>query len=209
MDVDRLVETELLLQRSADLSFNRISVDGDTSTNDTLLLLANGRSERALRDDEDEARFAAALVDLCTRLARMIVRDGEGASRVATITVMGTNDDEAARAIASTIATSPLVKTALAGADANWGRILAAAGRAGVHFDQREAALWVAAPGTERLQLVEEGAATGYDEADASALFGSDEIEIVLRLGQGDGEAVMWTCDLTHDYVTINAHYRT
>jgi glutamate N-acetyltransferase/amino-acid N-acetyltransferase len=200
-----------LLRQAVDQSFNRISVDGDTSTNDTVLLLANGASGVEAADKASLAAFSAALTHLCTALARMIVADGEGANKFVTIEVMGAADDLDAHQVAQTIATSPLVKTALAGGDPNWGRILAAAGRAGVTFNQHTVALWIGRPGHQqtRLQLVAEGTPTPYNEAQAAALFAQPEIEIHLDLGVGMGEATVWTCDLTHEYVTINADYRT
>ena len=190
-------------------SFNRISVDGDTSTNDTVLLLANGASRVTVTAEEGHDAFAEGVRYVCTELARMIVRDGEGASKFVEIHVTGATDEDAAHAVAQTVATSALVKTALAGGDANWGRILAAAGRAGVPLEQTKLSLYVGQPGGDPLQLVEGGEPTGYEEADAAAVFAGDEIVIRLDLGQGGAETTLWTCDLTHEYVTINADYRT
>lgn len=190
-------------------SFNRISVDGDTSTNDTVLLLANGVSGTAVADAHSHALFAAALTFVCTELAKMIVQDGEGATKFVEIEVTGAATDADAHTIANTIATSPLVKTAFAGSDPNWGRILAAAGRAGVPFDQNQTGLWVSIPEKERLQLVAQGTPTDYQEADAAHVFAQPEFEIQLQVGMGMGTAVVWTCDLSHDYVSINADYRT
>jgi glutamate N-acetyltransferase/amino-acid N-acetyltransferase len=198
-----------LLRAAADQSFNRISVDGDSSTNDTLLLLANGASGVAVEDGPATAAFAAGLNELCATLAREIVLDGEGASRFVAIRVGGAATPAAAHAVANTIATSPLVKTALAGGDPNWGRILAAAGRAGVALDPECLALHVANPGRPPLQLVAGGAAVAYAESEAAAIFAGSEIDIHLDLGQGRAETTVWTCDLTHDYVAINADYRT
>jgi glutamate N-acetyltransferase/amino-acid N-acetyltransferase len=146
---------------------------------------------------------------ICTELAKMIVRDGEGATKFVEIKVTGLESEEDAQAVARTIATSPLVKTALAGSDPNWGRILAAAGRAGVSFDQRTVNLWIGNFDRQRLQLVHKGMPTGYAELEAGALFNGSEIYIHLDLGKGLAEVTVWTCDLTHDYVTINADYRT
>jgi len=200
---------QALLRDAVEGSFNRISVDGDTSTNDTVLFLANGASEVLVTDEESGDAFAEGLNYVCTELAKMIVRDGEGASKFVELRVTGAGDENAAHAVAQTVATSPLVKTALAGSDANWGRVLAAAGRAGVALDQRRLALTVATPGGQVLQLVDGGEPTDYEEEDAAAIFAEEEIVLHLDLGQGSGEATMWTCDLTHDYVTINADYRT
>jgi glutamate N-acetyltransferase / amino-acid N-acetyltransferase len=197
-----------LLDTAVSHSFNRISVDGDTSTNDTVLLLANGASGVAMADAAGEAAFGAALTHLCTQLAQMVVRDGEGATKFVTITVHGAATDDAAHQIANTIATSPLVKTAFTGSDPNWGRILAAAGRAGVPFDPACASLWIGSRQPE-LELVASGAPTGYAEADAAAIFARPEFLVQLTVGMGEGTAVVWTTDLSHDYVTINADYRT
>jgi len=198
-----------LLSASVERTFNRISVDGDTSTNDTVLLLANGASNVPLDDTGAMAGFAEALEFVCGELAKMIVRDGEGASKFVEIHVTGATDAQAAHAVAETVATSPLVKTALAGGDPNWGRILAAAGRAGVELDQARLSLDIANPGQQRLQLVKDGSPTTYSEAEAAAIFAQRGILICLDLGQGPAEDTMWTTDLTHDYVTINADYRT
>lgn len=198
-----------LLVSVVDETFNRISVDGDTSTNDTVLLLANGASGVQIQGDEIPSNFAQGLALVCRELATMIVRDGEGATKFVAIQVMGAETQDDAHAVANTVATSPLVKTALAGSDANWGRILAAAGRAGVAFDQSNVDLWVGNPHQPYLQLVTGGTPTDYEEADASAVFAGAEINIRLELGGGDAQTTVWTCDLTHDYVTINADYRT
>ncbi len=198
-----------LLDTAVNQSFNRISVDGDTSTNDTVLLLANGASGTAVADEQSRALFGEGLNFVCAELAKMIVRDGEGATKFVEIQVTGAATDADAHAIANTIATSPLVKTAFAGSDPNWGRILAAAGRAGVLFDQNETGLWVNIPGAERLQLVAEGTPTDYLEADAAYIFAQPEFAVELAVGRGGGTAVVWTCDLSHDYVSINADYRT
>lgn len=190
-------------------SFNRISVDGDTSTNDTVLLLANGASGTAVADEQSRALFGEGLNFVCAELAKMIVRDGEGATKFVEIQVTGAATDADAHAIANTIATSPLVKTAFAGSDPNWGRILAAAGRAGIPFDQNQTNLWVGIPGAEQYQLVAQGTPTAYQEADAAHVFAQPEFQVQLQVGMGMGTAVVWTCDLSHEYVSINADYRT
>ncbi len=200
---------QALLNASVERTFNRISVDGDTSTNDTVLLLANGASRVGLDDEQSMAHFAEALAFVSAELAKMIVRDGEGASKFVELHVTGAADAQAAHAVAETVATSPLVKTALAGGDANWGRILAAAGRAGVPLDQSRLSLAIATPGQQQLLLVQGGTPTAYLEDDAAAIFAEPEIHIQLDLGQGPAEDTMWTTDLTHDYVTINADYRS
>lgn len=197
-----------MLVTAVNQSFNRISVDGDTSTNDTILLLANGAANIAITPANRNA-FQEGLTQLCTTLAQMIVRDGEGATKFVEIEVTGTEDDTAAHAIANTIATSPLVKTAFAGSDANWGRILAAAGRAGVAFNQDVVDLWIGVGTAVTLQLVANGTPTHYAEADAAAIFAEHDIKVKLHVGTGNGRATVWTSDLTHEYVTINADYRT
>ncbi len=198
-----------LVQEVVNHTFNRITVDGDTSTNDTVLVLANGASGISLESQDSWALYAEGLKAVCTELAKMIVRDGEGASKFVEIKVTGLDREEDAQVVARTIATSPLVKTALAGGDPNWGRILAAAGRAGVYFDQSAINLWIGNLDNPSLQLVRQGIPTGYAESKAAALFKRPEIVIHLDLGNGPAEVTVWTCDLTHEYVTINADYRT
>ena len=186
-------------------SFHRVSVDGDTSTNDTVLLLANRQAEAArITPQHGLSRFREALNHVCTHLAREIVRDAEGASRMIEVRVRGAASDSDARRIARTIAESPLVKTAIAGGDPNWGRVLAAAGRAGVSF----------VPGLVDLslgtvQVVRGGAVSQHRASAARAAANASEVRITLDLNAGDREAVMWTCDLTQDYVRINAEYHT
>ncbi|MCB9007012.1 MAG: bifunctional glutamate N-acetyltransferase/amino-acid acetyltransferase ArgJ [Ardenticatenaceae bacterium] len=199
-----------LLRTAVNQSFNRISIDGDTSTNDTILLLANGVSGTAVSDPGSVQKFSAALDQLCTALAQMIVRDGEGATKFVEIQVAGAQSNADAHQIANTIATSPLVKTAFAGSDANWGRLLMAAGRAGVPFDQTKINLWIGGQQADELQLVANGTPTEYQEKDAAAVFAEPEFKILLDLGSGGGgTAVVWTTDLSHEYVSINADYRT
>jgi glutamate N-acetyltransferase/amino-acid N-acetyltransferase len=194
---------QAILARAVGASFNRISVDGDTSTNDTVLLLASGASGLTSAGAALEA-FEAGVLAVCQRLAKAIVRDGEGATKFVAVQVTGARDEREAHRVANTIATSPLVKTAFFGEDANWGRVLAAAGRSGADLDPDRLALWV-----DDLQLVSGGASTGYAEADAAAIMGRAEVTVRLALGLGEVEATVWTCDLSHDYVSINADYRS
>lgn len=195
------------LRAAVEESFNRIVVDGDMSTNDTVLLLANGAAGVTVGDP---AEFQAALTGVCVALAQAIVRDGEGATKFVTVEVSGAADEASAHQIARQIAVSPLVKTAFYGADANWGRILAAAGYAGVALDPARLSLWLLdADGQPVLQLVEGGQPTAYDERAAIALMQTAEWGVRLDLGQGAARAHVWTCDLSHDYVSINGHYRT
>lgn len=194
------------LKSAAGQSFNRIVVDGDMSTNDTVLVLANGASGIKV----DEAEFTGVLAGVCTQLAQAIVRDGEGATKFVTVEVTGAQDEASARTIARQIATSPLVKTAFYGADPNWGRILCAAGYSGVQFDPSRPALWLLdASGQPAIQLVKAGSPLDYDEPAAIRLMQTPEWGVRLDLGAGQASALVWTCDLSHDYVTINGHYRT
>ena len=202
------------LATAANGSFNRISIDGDTSTNDTVLLLANGLAgNEEILDATDPAFgvFQSALTELCAELAQAIVRDGEGATKFITLDVGGAETDADAHRIANAIATSPLVKTAFYGGDANWGRILAAAGYAGVTIDPSRVSLSIAGDG-EPLQLVAGGLPTDYAEQDAAAIFAQAEIQVFLDLDAGgdkSGQSTVWTCDLSHEYVSVNADYRT
>jgi glutamate N-acetyltransferase/amino-acid N-acetyltransferase len=199
-----------LLQRAlaaaARLTFNAISVDGDTSTNDTAIVLANGASGARRIESGSAAHraFAAALEKVCRSLALQIVSDGEGAQRVIEIEVRGASSESAARRVAATIATSPLVKTAFAGGDPNWGRILAAAGRSGVAFDPGRAVIEMA-----RMPVYREGRALPFDERAAHRRLLADSVPILLDLQQGAAAARAWTCDFTAEYVRINASYRT
>jgi len=198
-----------LLKTAVNQSFNRISVDGDTSTNDTVMLLANGASNVAINDHADAEAFSEALNVLTRELAKWIVKDGEGATKFVEIQVEGAVSQNDAHTIANTIATSPLVKTAFAGSDANWGRLLMAAGRAGIPFDQYKVDLWIGVEQPYELQLVNQGTPTDYLEEDAAAIFAKAAFIINLQLGEGNESDTVWTCDLTHDYVSINADYRT
>ncbi len=202
-------DLQALLFAAVEQSFHCITVDGDTSTNDTVLLLANGASGVPVTGRASRAPFGDALTTICTILAQMIVRDGEGASKYIELTVTGARSAAEARAVARTIATSPLVKTAFAGADPNWGRILAAAGRAGIPFDQGRVALWISSRETDMVQLVSGGTPLDFLESDAAQILQQAEFQVRLDLGLGAGSAKVWTCDLTHEYVTINADYRT
>lgn len=210
-----------LLQRAlstaVNQSYNRISVDGDTSTNDTVLLLANGVAGNPEITDPasgDYVRFVEALTAISIDLAQAIVRDGEGATKFVTITVNGAQSNEEAHAVANTIATSPLVKTAFFGGDANWGRFVAAAGRSGATIDQRRCSIYIcggpnAGERTPELQLVAGGAPLDYSEARATELFQLPELDVRMELALGPGSATVWTTDLSYDYVKINGDYRT
>ena len=195
------------MRYAADRSFNAVTVDGDASTNDTFLVLANGLAGNAPIEEQESpafVQFRDALTAVAIRLAQEIARDGEGATKFVTIRVRGARSFEEARQGARVVATSSLVKTAMFGEDANWGRVLAAIGRSGIDVDPERIALWF-----DELQLVADGAPLAYAEADAHATLTKPEITITVDLGLGDGDATVWTCDLSHDYVSINADYRT
>ena len=194
------------LRSTVATTFNAITVDGDTSTNDTVTLLANGESGALAitRENEDWKKFRAALESVCKSLALQIVADGEGAQRVIEVEVQGAPSDRAAKQIALTIANSPLVKTALAGADPNWGRILAAAGRAGVPFDFERADITLAG-----LKVCRRGRENPFDERIAHHKMLAKYVPIVVDLRSGRGHARVWTCDFTSEYIHINASYRT
>jgi glutamate N-acetyltransferase/amino-acid N-acetyltransferase len=193
------------LQRAVDASFNRITIDGDTSTNDTVILMANGASGAAIETAAQQAAFGRLLTDLLADLARQMVRDGEGVTKVVDLTVRGARSDADAHAIADVIAHSPLVKTAFFGEDANWGRIVAAAGRAGVFVDPDRLSLHF-----DDVQMVADGTGCGADaERSATAVLKRPEFSVTLDLHLGDGAASMLTCDFSLDYVKINADYRS
>jgi glutamate N-acetyltransferase/amino-acid N-acetyltransferase len=181
-------------------SFNRISVDGDTSTNDTLLVIANGAS--GLEPDPLEVEIL--LTSVCIDLAKQIARDGEGATKFITIEVTGAKDEKMAEVIGRTIAKSPLVKTAFYGEDANWGRIACAAGYSGEDIDPLKLSLWFGG-----VHVLQNGAPTQYSEEEATAAMKPHDVTVKLDLGLGNASATVWTCDFSHEYVTINGKYRT
>jgi glutamate N-acetyltransferase/amino-acid N-acetyltransferase len=189
------------LKRSCERTFNRISVDGDTSTNDTLAVLANGASGVRPR----VTAFQNALTEVLESLARQIVKDGEGAKKLITIDIEGATSEGAAERIARSIANSPLVKTAVAGSDPNWGRILCAAGNAGVAFDPRRVDIDL-----QGIAVCRSGLAADFSEDELKAKLDEPEcfVKFTIR-GRGRGRARFWTCDFTEDYIKINASYRT
>jgi glutamate N-acetyltransferase/amino-acid N-acetyltransferase len=193
-----------MLLRAAELSYNRISVDGDTSTNDTIVVLANGAS--GVRPDPKEMSvFEESLTETLQSLARQIVRDGEGARKLISVEVHGALSDSAAAVIARTVSNSPLVKTAIAGSDPNWGRILSAAGYSGVNFDPSTVDITL-----QDVKVCKNGLACPFDEGEMKQRLDDTDVSIVFRIaGKGKGNATFWTCDLTEDYVRINANYRT
>jgi len=196
------------LSASVARSFNRITVDSDTSTSDTVLLFATGEQiddDINALDDERLPAFQAALDSVTLDLAHQIVRDGEGATKFVEVTVTGAADASAAAVIALSIGNSPLVKTALAAEDANWGRIVMAVGKAGQRADRDRLAIWI---GPE--QITADGVVIdGYDEERATRHLEGNEVVIRVDVGVGDGSATIWTCDLTHGYIEINAGYRS
>lgn len=195
-------QAQTALKAAADVSYNRIVVDGDTSTNDTVCLLTNGQV--AVKDIE---QFQQALEVVCVQLAQAVVRDGEGATKFITIDVSGAPDDKAAHQIANTLAISPLVKTAFFGEDANWGRFVMAAGRAGVPLDPDELRIYLS-DDKQRIPLMINGVPVPNEER-ASLIMHQPEITVTLEVGTGSGRSTVWTCDLSHEYVSINADYRT
>ena len=197
-----------LIKSVTDHSFNAITVDGDTSTSDTFMVFATGRCGMDVIKDLADPRIPAirrAVADLANELALQIAKDGEGISKFVGISVSGAASNEDAKAVAARIANSPLVKTALAAGDANWGRIVMAAGNADVAFDQTELSIWFGDH-----QVADQGAqAIGYDEAIASSICAGDTIDIRISIGSGPGNFTVYTCDLTHAYIDINGAYRT
>lgn len=191
-----------LLNDAADISFNRISVDGDTSTNDTVLLLASGASGATV-SAWNARNFADALADVCTSLARQVVADGEGITHVVQLEIEGASSDSEALKIAQAIAHSPLVKTAWAGNDPNWGRILAAIGYAGVEIDPATIGLWF---GDQEI-CIHGGRSPSFDEKAAHEYIRQPEFTVRVDLGIGAGKCRFWTTDLTAEYVRINADY--
>ena len=199
---------QLLLTEAADATFNAITVDGDTSTSDTVLAFATGAAGNAVLDhvaSPGADAFAAALADVCRQLAQLVVRDGEGASKFIAVTVEGATSDAAAKRIALSIANSPLVKTAIAGEDANWGRVVMAVGKAGEAADRDRLSIRFGHTVVAREGMV----VPGYDEAPVAAHLKGQDIDIGVDLGLGEGRATVWTCDLTHGYISINADYRS
>ncbi|WP_225770144.1 bifunctional glutamate N-acetyltransferase/amino-acid acetyltransferase ArgJ [Inquilinus sp. Marseille-Q2685] len=194
------------LAAAVDQSFNAITVDGDTSTSDTLMLFATGKAGNPVPSGAAElADFQRALEDLTADLARQVVCDGEGAQKLITIAVKGAISDRSARRIGLAIANSPLLKTAVAGEDANWGRIVMAVGKSGEPADRDR--LGIAIGG---VQVARDGMVVdGYDEAPVAAHMKTRSIEIEVDIGIGRGQATVWTCDLTHGYISINADYRS
>jgi len=198
---------QAMLADAVNASFNRITIDSDTSTSDTVLAFATGAGPAAVDDpaSPDARAFADALASLCLELAHLVVKDGEGLTKFVSVTVTGAETDASASRIARSIADSPLVKTAIAGEDANWGRIVMAVGKAGEPADRDRLAIWF---GDVRVAVNGERD-PDYSEAAASAVMKAPEIAIRVDIGLGTGRDTVWTCDLTKEYVAINGDYRT
>lgn len=206
---DAAISPEILeraLHHAVEYSFNCVTVDGDTSTNDTVIALANGAAEnpKILNQDRQYHLFTEALSELCLELAKMVAKDGEGATCLVEIDVRNASDEHAARKVASTIATSPLVKTAIFGRDANWGRIIGAAGRAGVPIRPELVDITIGG-----MPVCRKGLAVNFNESRAKKLLSQKEVKIVVDLHLGRSSASYYTCDFSFDYIKINASYRS
>lgn len=198
-------DLQAMLKAAVDESFNRITVDGDTSTNDTVLALAGGLSGARVKARTSGGRlFQEGLTELASGLARMIAKDGEGATKLVTVEVRGARVQRDAELAARAIANSPLVKTAVAGSDANWGRVVCAAGYSGANFDPEKVDVRV-----NRLLLCKNGLSAGFNERSAKREFDKKELTLTVDFHQGRAAARIWTCDLTHGYIDINASYRS
>ncbi|MBF0446280.1 MAG: bifunctional glutamate N-acetyltransferase/amino-acid acetyltransferase ArgJ [Magnetococcales bacterium] len=199
---------QTILSEAVETSFNSVSVDGDTSTNDTLLAFASGLAQNSLIEDPHSAvaaPFIAAIKDLCQELAQWLIRDGEGVTKFVTINVVGAKTQNEAKQVAMSVAKSPLVKTALAGCDPNWGRILCAIGYAGVEFEVDEIDIFLG-----DVQIVKGGVRDpNYKEEQGQKVMNAEEITIAIDLKMGSAKRTVWSCDLTHEYININADYRT
>ena len=197
------------LRRAVNQSFNRITVDGDTSTNDACILIATGKSDAPpieSLEESDGAAFSDAVNEVCTYLAQAIVRDGEGATKFIAIAVTEGESEAECAGVAYTVAHSPLVKTAMFASDPNWGRILAAVGRADIE-DLNLDNVSIEIGG---VKVADGGALSpGYREEEGKRAMSAQEVEVLIRLGRGSASATVWTCDLSYDYVRINAEYRT
>ena len=213
LTTDCAISSQMIRQallETARVSFNRISVDGDTSTNDTCCVLANGLAGNAeiTEKNEDYDAFQSALQDICIRLARMMAKDGEGAKHLITCTVRGARDETQAETIAKSVISSTLTKAAIFGCDANWGRVLCAMGYSGESFDPEKVDVGFASrAGT--VAVCEMGRGLPFDEALAKRILTEEEVTIDISMGQGGGSCTCWGCDITYDYIKINGDYRT
>jgi len=198
------------LRRAVKRSFNRLTVDGDTSTNDMVLVMANGEAGNApiMADSADYETFCAALEKVCVDLTRKMARDGEGATKLVTVTVAGAGSEDAAEALAKSVASSSLVKAACFGADANWGRVLCAMGYAQADFAPEKTSVSFKS-GAGEILVCKDGGPVPFSEEKAKEILSREEIEILIDLQEGSGQACAWGCDLTYDYVKINGDYRS
>jgi glutamate N-acetyltransferase/amino-acid N-acetyltransferase len=204
---------EALVKEAADLSFNSITVDGDTSTNDSFIVMATGQAgnpEITVAEGADYAAFRSALIEVSIRLAQSIVRDGEGATKFMTLAIQGGRDRAECRQVGYAIGHSPLVKTAFFASDPNLGRILAAIGYAGVaDLDVSRLKVWLGSEGEEVLVAEHGGRAASYREEAGARIMQAAEITVRVDLARGEAAATLWTCDFSYDYVKINADYRS
>lgn len=206
LTTDAAVEKVLLqqiLESAVDQSFNSVTVDGDTSSNDTCLLLANGASGVTITNDNKD-QFVELLQSVCIELAKKVAADGEGATHLVEIQIHGAASAEDARKVAMTVANSPLVKTAIFGGDPNWGRLAVAAGRAGVHFEMADLSIRLG-----EIDVLRNGEPVEFDEAKAAEALKPFEVVISIEIGQGNFSWTAWTCDYSYDYIKINAEYHT
>ena len=204
---DASIEPSLLqehLSAANAVSFNSITVDGDTSTNDMAAIMASGKGPAVVRGSDDSRLFGEALRAVMTMLAQLIVVDGEGATKFVEIRIEGANNDDEAQKAAMTVANSPLVKTAIHGEDANWGRIIAAVGRSGASFQQEALAVWF-----DSLPILKPGLDASFSEEEAKKIISKEAYTITVSLGKGPGKAIVWTCDLSKRYIEINGSYRS
>lgn len=210
---DAVISKEMLQKALSSVvpdTFNMVSVDGDTSTNDTCIVMANGQAgnREIAGEDEDYELFRAGLLEVCTKLAKKMAKDGEGATCLFEVKVIHADTKENARVLARSVVSSTLTKAAIAGHDANWGRILCALGYSGIEFDPDKVDLYFESA-AGKLQILKDGISTGYSEEFATKILSCDEITATADMKMGDAEADAWGCDLTHEYVNINADYRS
>ena len=210
---DAVISKEMLQKALSSVvpdTFNMVSVDGDTSTNDTCIVMANGQAgnREIAVEDEDYELFRAGLLEVCTKLAKKMAKDGEGATCLFEVKVIHADTKENARVLARSVVSSTLTKAAIAGHDANWGRILCALGYSGIEFDPDKVDLYFESA-AGKLQILKDGVSTGYSEEFATKILSCDEITATADMKMGDAEADAWGCDLTHEYVNINADYRS
>ena len=202
------------LKKAVDSSFNMLTVDGDMSTNDTVVILANGLAANSLinKQNRDFSRFSQYLEEVTLELAKLIAADGEGATKFLEVTVKNAAGFKEAKKVALTVANSNLVKTAIFGQDPNWGRIMAAVGRSGIKVKADTIDIYLTgngSPGTKKIKLVNNGCGSGFNEISARNILQAKNLGIIVDLKQGKGQATIFTCDLSCEYVKINADYLT